>query len=146
MVCFEFKFDLDSTDYAAPLGFRLLLNSKEIYSLSHVSESRIIKTEIADTEEATDQELIFELYGKSQDFTKLDENGKIVGDALLTIKNITIDDIKVDYPVHINTVYNHDYNGTKAPVQEKFYGVMGCNGRAVFKFSTPIFLWLLDNS
>jgi len=41
--------------------------------------------------------------------------------------------------------YTHDFNGTKELTQEKFYGVMGCNGTVSLKFATPIYLWLLEN-
>jgi hypothetical protein len=41
--------------------------------------------------------------------------------------------------------YHHDTNGSTAPVTDSFYGTMGCNGRVEMRFTTPIYLWLLEN-
>jgi len=41
--------------------------------------------------------------------------------------------------------YQHDFNGTGNPTIDKFYGEMGCNGTVSLKFTTPIYLWLLEN-
>jgi hypothetical protein len=41
--------------------------------------------------------------------------------------------------------YTHNFNGAGAETQEKFYGEIGCNGIVSLKFSTPIYLWLLEH-
>ena len=146
MISFQFKFDLDSTNYAAPLGFNCRLNDQLVNTVKHVIEPQSVCVEIPDTEDEKTHYLSFELFGKTIDDTQVNEQGQILSDALLTLKNFTIDDIKVDYPVQINTIYYHDLNGSGPTTESKFYGPMGCNGQAVFKFTTPIFLWLLDNS
>jgi hypothetical protein len=58
---------------------------------------------------------------------------------------LSIDDIKVGHLMVLNTKYQHDFNGTREPVIEKFYGTMGCNGSAKFEFSSPVYLWILEN-
>lgn len=146
MVSFQFKFDLASTNYDAPLGFRCRLNNVEVYTINHVQTEQSVQVEIPDTEDEKIHHISFELFGKTIDDTKVDEQGQILADSLLLLSNFTIDDIKVDYPVQINTVYHHDFNGSQSATESKFYGPMGCNGQAIFKFTTPIFLWLLDNS
>lgn len=146
MVSFQFKFDLDSTNYSAPLGFRCLLNNTEVCAVNHVKSAQSVQIEIPDTEDEITNYLAFELSGKTFDDTKVDDQGQILADSLLLLSNFTIDDIRVDYPLQINTVYYHDFNGSQPTTESKFYGPMGCNGQAIFKFTTPIFLWLLDNS
>jgi hypothetical protein len=41
-------------------------------------------------------------------------------------------------------VYEHNANGTGPLVQDKFYGEMGCNGTVTLEFSSPTYLWLLE--
>ena len=43
------------------------------------------------------------------------------------------------------TVYSHDFNGTQSMVNDSFHGRAGCNGTMSLKFSTPMYLWLLEN-
>jgi len=42
-------------------------------------------------------------------------------------------------------VYVHDFNGTGKFVNKQFFGEMGCNGTVELKFSSPFYLWLLEN-
>ena len=42
-------------------------------------------------------------------------------------------------------VYTHDFNGTSKATENKFYGELGCNGTVSLKFSTPMYLWLLEH-
>jgi hypothetical protein len=41
--------------------------------------------------------------------------------------------------------YQHDFNGTGKLTTQNFYGELGCNGTVSLKFSTPIYIWLLEN-
>jgi hypothetical protein len=68
-----------------------------------------------------------------------------VSDATLAISNLAFDEIKLGHMVTKLATYDHDFNGTKAPVQDRFYGEMGCNGTVSLGFTTPIYLWLLEN-
>ena len=36
-------------------------------------------------------------------------------------------------------------NGTQPEIADNFFGIAGCNGTISFRFSTPIYLWLLEN-
>jgi hypothetical protein len=42
-------------------------------------------------------------------------------------------------------VYTHDFNGSQPPVDDKFFGDLGCNGTVSLKFTAPTYLWLLEN-
>ena len=146
MIPFTFKFELASTDYNIPLGFRVLVDGTEQWATQHIKQPETVSIEIPDSDEEILHELKLELSGKELDHTTIDDQGQIVSDVLVTVSNITLDDIRIDYPVYCNSEYYHDFNGTQAETTDKFYGTLGCNGSVIFKFSTPIFLWLLDHS
>jgi hypothetical protein len=82
---------------------------------------------------------------KIQEHTVVDSDGNIISDAMLTIANITFDDIKLGHLFTEQAVYHHDFNGTQDPIKDKFFGDMGCNGYVSLRFTTPIYLWLLEN-
>ena len=97
-----------------------------------------------DAEEG-DQELKFIMKNKTMDHTTVDENGEIVKDAYLGISNFSIDKIELGHTFLEQSKYHHDFNGTQDPVEDKFYGDMGCNGTVTFSFQSPIHLWLIMN-
>jgi len=88
MVSFQFKFDLASTNYDAPLGFRCRLNDVEVYTINHVQTEQSVQVEIPDTEDEKIHHISFELFGKTIDDTKVDEQGQILADSLLLLSNI----------------------------------------------------------
>ena len=75
----------------------------------------------------------------------IDEAGNIISDAKLTVTNVAFDDIQLGHMLTEKATYAHDFNGTGVMGQHKFYGEMGCNGTVSLKFSTPIYLWLLEH-
>jgi hypothetical protein len=66
-------------------------------------------------------------------------------DARLKISDIEFDGIELDYMVTQQATYTHNFNGTGPETQENFYGEIGCNGTVSLKFSTPMYLWLLEH-
>jgi hypothetical protein len=85
------------------------------------------------------------LKNKTQDHTTVDEHGNIVSDAVLSIANMSVDEIKLGHMFFEQTCYHHDTNGSQLFIKDKFFGSMGCNGHVSMKFSTPLYLWLLEN-
>jgi hypothetical protein len=136
-------FDLDSSDYTAPLGFDVLLNNNVVFTTEHVAEPTTVTIDISDDE--CEYELKFVLKNKTQDHTQVDEQGNILSDTMLSVSNIAFDNIKLGYVFFEQTVYHHDMNGSQALTDHKFFGNMGCNGYVSLKFSTPIYLWLLEH-
>jgi hypothetical protein len=132
-----------STDTTIPLGFEVLLDGKSMFKTDHVTGPCQVTFDITD-DEATHQ-LQFVMTGKTADHTKIDEQGNITSDTLLKISNILVDDIILDQLLNNMIEYTHDFNGTKNTTTDKFYGTMGCNGTATFEFTTPFYLWLLEN-
>jgi hypothetical protein len=77
--------------------------------------------------------------------TKVNEAGEITSDALILISNMSLDEIMIDQLMYEKAEYVHDGNGSKTIAVHKFYGNLGCNGHVQLKFSTPVYLWLLEN-
>jgi hypothetical protein len=137
------EFDISTTDVAAGLGVRVILDSVVILDLASVSDPYHFSHDISD--EDGEHELAIELYGKLPKHTVVDSEGNIINDAMLSVSNISIDGIPMDQVISEVAKYHHNYNGTQPETQDKFYGNMGCNGQLKLKFTTPIYLWLLEN-
>jgi hypothetical protein len=134
---------LNTTDPVAELGFEAWVDNTKFIDVGHVTEQQHIAIEIPDDD--AEHELIFVLKHKIDRHTQIDENNKIVSDATLTLTELAFDEIKLGHMAAELAIYTHDFNGTGTTTQDKFYGVMGCNGTVSLKFITPIYLWLLEN-
>jgi hypothetical protein len=139
----SFACQIQPTNNTIALGLRVVLDQVTIFENAHVTETVQLHHEMSDAD--GEHELTFELFGKTPDHTKITETGEIVSDALLAVNNISLDGIDLDQFVQSLAVYHHDFNGSQAPLNDQFYGTMGCNGTVSLKFTTPIYLWLLEN-
>lgn len=92
-----------------------------------------------------DHYLKIKLKNKSNEHTTVNDLGEIVSDALINISNIAFDEIQIDQLMYQLAEYVHDTNGKETIAVHKFYGNLGCNGHVQLHFSTPIYLWLLEN-
>ena len=137
------SFDLASSNYEVPLTFQVMLGLDVLRTIDHVSAPHAISLEIDDTD--GEHEIKFFMKNKTQEHTVIDADGNIISDAMLTIANMTFDDIKLGHLFTEQAVYHHDFNGTQTPIEDEFFGDMGCNGHVSLKFTTPIYLWLLEN-
>ena len=139
-----FKISVENTDPSKLLNFEILLDNTRIFYSDHINEPVVFSCNINDEIE-TEHVLEFVMTSKTSDCTQIDDQGNIVSDAMLSVKTIEFDEIDIFKTFTENSVYTHDFNGTQPEIQEKFYGDMGCNGRVTFKFTTPFYLWLLEN-
>ena len=139
----EFCCELTSTVTSVPLAIDVQLNGVSLFQTDHVKDICEIKFTIDDAEAA--QKVQFIMSGKTAEHTKIDEHSNIIADAMIKINNVTIDGINIDQLFIDKTQYNHDFNSTQPAIVDRFYGFMGCNGVLTFEFSTPIYLWLLEN-
>ena len=89
--------------------------------------------------------LIFQMQNKLPEHTTISDTGEILKDTVIQISNLSFDDIELGHMFTEHARYHHDTNGTTDPIIDTFYGEMGCNGRVEMRFSTPIYLWLLEN-
>jgi hypothetical protein len=133
---------LDTTDPDASLGFEAWVNDQKFFDSNHVQARQPIVIEITDDD--GEHELRFVLKNKISDHTQVDETGNIIADARLIVTDLAFDEIQLGHMVTEQAVYTHDFNGTGQLTQEEFYNEMGCNGTVSLKFSTPIYLWLLE--
>lgn len=92
-----------------------------------------------------EHELRIEVSGKLRSHTQLDEQGNIVSDRVVSVQDLKLDDISLGYIFTEHAKYHHDFNGTQSPTVERFFGQAGCNGKITFQFTTPVYLWLLEN-
>ena len=137
------SFDINTSDATATIGVAVWVDNKCVLQTDHLTEHQHIDCVITDDD--GDRELRIVVSGKTLDHTKIDETGNIIKDVVVTISNVTIDDIDVNHLFNETCVYTHDFNGTQPEIADGFYGDAGCNGTISFSFTTPIYLWLLEN-
>ena len=139
----KLEFDVGTSDATVALGIRVLVDNVVAYDNPHVTETYHFSHDISD--EDAEHMLSVELYGKTQEHTVVNEAGEITQDALLTINNLQLDSIDIGQVSTLLIAYHHDFNGSQPAIVDQFHGAMGCNGRLELKFTTPVYLWLLEN-
>jgi hypothetical protein len=127
---------IGTTDAGAALGLEAWVDDRKFFDSEHVTQSQQLSVEVDDSQEQ-DHELRFVLKNKLPEHTKIDSAGDIVSDARLTVTDIGFDAIDPGHMIVEQAVYTHDFNGTGAQGQHKFYGEMGCNGTVSLKFTHP---------
>lgn len=125
------------------LGLEVLLDNVIVYNNEALNNDELIQFELPTDENEHSLKIV--LKNKKSEHTVMDQLGAIVQDSNIIINDIKIDDILIGYNILQLAVYTHDCNGTDQLKEYKFYGEMGCNGTVELKFTTPIYLWLLEN-
>ena len=139
------KISLDVTNASRyhNMGIELWIDSDKFFD-NTVSPGRhhvIHEFECADG----DHWLKIVLKNKTHENTQIDEHGNIVSDALINVSNVCLDEINIDTMMHSLADYVHNGNNSKTIAVHDFFGDLGCNGHVQMKFSTPVYLWLLEN-
>ena len=134
---------LTAIPHGSPLSLQVKLDGVSIFKQA-VTERQVIDYVFDDTPESVHQ-LEIELFGKTAEHTKITETGEIIEDCVINIENITLDGVVIDTMFMLNSQYCHDFNGSQAPVTDVFYGTLGCNGTVKFEFTSPAYIWLLEN-
>lgn len=137
-------FNLATTDATAELGFEAWINERKFLDVDHVKETQSVTVELEDKDDA-EHELRLVLKNKTTAHTQVDEHGNILADARLLITDVAFDEIQLRNMFSEQAVYTHDFNGTGETTQAKCYGELGCNGAVSLKFTTPMYLWLLEH-
>jgi hypothetical protein len=137
-------FNLNTTDATAELGFEAWIDERKFLDVDHVKETQSVTVELDDQDD-TEHELRLVLKNKITAHTQVDEQGNIIADARLQITDLAFDEIQLGHMLIEQAVYTHDFNGTGKETEDKFYGELGCNGTVSLKFSTPMYLWLLEH-
>lgn len=126
-----------------PLGISIRLDGRELYREEQVTSRTVLHHFLSDQD--GEHELEIEMFGKTVDHAHLDSNGNFEYDSCLELEALEFDDIDVMQIFQNLARYQHNFNGAGEAVTERCYGTMGCNGVVTLKFSTPIYLWLLEN-
>lgn len=137
------SFDITPSDSTCPLGVEVWIDQQQIFNTEHLTAAATVRFDLEDDD--SKHELRVVLKNKLPQHTKIDAEGNIVEDAVIMVDRFEFAEIGVDQVVQEQAVYHHDFNGSAAPVQAQFYGSMGCNGTLSLKFSTPIYLWMLEH-
>ena len=139
----QISFDIETSDLTCPLGIQIWLNDSLLLDQLQIQEKIEFAHDLSDNDGAHQLRIV--ILGKKEEHTQVDQAGNIVKDATLQISTVAIDGIDVNQLFFDRCVYTHDFNGTRPKIEDTFHGVAGCNGTIVFEFTTPIYLWLLEN-
>lgn len=152
----KFKLELYATMWDQPPHAEILVDNT-----SHF-KGDITGTEVKpdviefehELEEGKEYNLIIKRSGKAPNQTVVNDKGDILKDQLLHIKGIEIDEIDIGALVY-EGVYTPEYPEPWATQQreagvelrESFKNVtqMGHDGKWQFQFSSPFYMWLLEN-
>jgi hypothetical protein len=140
---FKFSCVIDTTDASCILGMEIWLDGAQIFNEIHIQQRLNFHYDIPDNDST--HTLKFVIKGKTIDHTKIDEQGNILSDARLIVEKICFEDIELGNMLSNFATYTHDYNGTAQPTTQTFYRELGCNGMVELSFSSPVYLWLLEN-
>tara|TARA_R110000868_G_scaffold403634_1_gene681094 strand:+ start:358 stop:795 length:438 start_codon:yes stop_codon:yes gene_type:complete len=132
-----------SLDPTAAVGLEIWLDDTQIYNTEHVDKTVDFAHEFEDTD--GNHQLRFVMKNKTSEHTTIDKAGNILKDCRICINNLSFDLIELGQIFIDQAVYEHNFNGTADTIQDKFYGEMGCNGTVTLAFTTPVYLWLLEN-
>lgn len=143
MTDIKLTFDVVNTSNSNDIGIEAWLDNtkffdqligKGTYRLGHVFP-----------EDSADHQLKITMKNKQDHHTTIDANGNILDDVLLRVENCHIDGINIDTIMHGLAKYSHTQNGNAELSDYKFAGPLGCNGDLTLKFTTPLYMWLLEN-
>ena len=151
----KFKLELYSTYWDKTPRAEILINNHSHYNQEITGtekEPTVIEFE-HELKEGEQYSLIIERSGKDIRQTVV-ENGQIIKDQLLHIKSIEIDEIDIGALVY-SGLYTPQYPepwasqqrqaGNALPESFKNVTSMGHNGRWELGFTSPFYMWLLEN-
>jgi hypothetical protein len=152
----KFKLELYATMWDKPPHAEIMLGDKSYFAgdiTGTEDKPDVIEFE-HELKEGDSYELIINRSGKGKNQTVVNEKGDLIKDQLLHIKDIEIDEINIGALVY-EGVYTPTYPEPWATQQrelgnemeESFKNVtmMGFNGKWTFTFSSPFYMWLLEN-
>ena len=68
-----------------------------------------------------------------------------MSDKSITVENLAFDEIALGHLVTELATYTHNFNGSQDTIQDQFFGSLGCNGIVKLEFTSPVYLWMLEN-
>jgi hypothetical protein len=137
------SFAISPSDATCPLGVEVWIDQQQIFNTEHLANTVNVSHDIV--EDDSEHELRVVLKNKKTNHTTVDADGNITQDAVINVGSFEFEEIDVNQVVQDLAIYTHNFNGSAAEIQDKFFGSMGCNGTLSLKFSTPIYIWMLEN-
>lgn len=139
----KFSCAVGTSNVDIPLGLEVWIDDVCVIDTDHVRTTLNVLHEASDND--GEHSLRITLKNKLHEHTRIDTSGCIESDVWLTISDINFEGIDCTQIVHDHAVYQHNFNGTGADTLDRFFGNLGCNGTVELKFTTPLYLWLLEN-
>jgi hypothetical protein len=140
----QLTFDVVPTDPKNPLGFEVWMDNNKVVDNNQLSQAQSVVCKLNhDVEQLHQLKIIVK--NKTSSHTQIDNQGNIIQDSLLEFSKFCLDEIDITKLVYQKSIYSHDFNGTAAQTNADFFGNAGCNGTITFEFSSPAYLWLLEN-
>ena len=158
----KFKLELYATMWDKPPHVEVLVNDREqfrSYFNEDITSTKENPTVIEFEHECESDHkdgyvLKLKRSGKDMDQCVVDNDGNILKDQLLCIKSIEIDELDLGALVY-EGIYTPEYPepwhsqqktlGNPPPLLFNNCDNMGHNGEWEFKFSSPFYMWLLEN-
>jgi hypothetical protein len=128
---------------AAKIGAEVWIDQHCVINYEHVDSAISFEHTLDDND--GEHELRIVMKHKQAAHTQLDEQGNITQDAVLIVSDLEFDSINIMQITTVRAEYSHNFNGSQSAGTHRFYGDMGCNGTVSMKFTTPVYLWLLEN-
>lgn len=136
----NFKIGISGTFFNNVPSYSILLNGKE-YANGKAKETTEFIEFVEDLDEDQEHLLEIRLLNKTKRDT-LVENNVIIKDTLLNIDSISIDDIELGELKWKMSEFVGD--NPDRPILQRCVN-LGWNGSYRLKFSSPFYLWLLEN-
>jgi hypothetical protein len=136
-----------SLEVSAPgghIGIQIRLDTQVIFDSSDSLNKQVVEYKFADSADSA-HVLEIEMIGKLPTDTEIDLQGNILSDKSIIIENLAFDGIVLGHLVTELATYTHNFNESQDTIQDQFFGSMGCNGIVKLEFTSPVYLWMLEN-
>ena len=152
----KFKLELYATMWDRPPHAEIIVGDKSCFKgdITGTEEKPDLIEFEAELEEGKESSLVIKRTNKGKNQTVVNEKGDILKDQLLHTKSIEIDDLDIGGLIY-EGVYRPKYpepwatqqKDAGVELQESFKNVtkMGHDGEWKFTFSSPFYMWLLEN-
>ena len=152
----KFKLELYATMWDKPPHAEILIKDHSFFKsdITGTEQKPNVIEFQHELEEGKEFNLTINRSGKQLNQTVVNENGDLLKDQMLHIKAMEIDEIDMGALVY-EGVYTPHYPepwatqqhkaGVELPKSLKNVTVMGHNGQWNFKFTSPFYMWLLEN-
>ena len=144
----NFKIDLVGNGFEDRWPKCKVLVNEQLFYNNTVKESCTIDFDI-ELQEDSENKLIIEYYDK--DYKKdvlLDDQGQVLQSTNILIKTVTMDDIDLGMVPYYNSIQDISdpwYTQSDLPNPREEDMQISWNGRWIMEFTSPVYIWLLEN-